>query len=523
MNRSIFATPWKRSIALGGALALPVLLLTAWALLALPTAEAAPTAPGTCVDFEGLTFGDTYAVGQAFVDSGVVMTVETFERNGGQVTTDGQALVDALTRAGGSGLDVNTNNVNLDVDFGTPLTGLRFRFGEYGGNLNVRINGDFRNVDNFAQIDGLTIGNVDVEVVNGFGNDTGWVHLSGAIHQFSVGGQELWLDDLCPETNCVDFEALTPGTVYHVGDHFVDSGVPLTVEPFEWTGGQVTTQGHALVDSAILAGGWGLDLNANNVNIAFHFSQPSPHGLRFDFGEYGGNVNLEVNGDFRNVADFVDVHNATIGGTHVKVVERPGPAVGRVFLFGPVHDFSVGGQELWVDNVCPASGCVEFESLPAPGHYAVGDTFHDTGVDFTVGPFRWSDGTVFTDGMALVSHVQSAGGTGQDVNTNNVTLVPDFGGDVRAVSLLFGEYGGNVNLRINGHLRNVDNLAAVDGQTIAGVDVSVVNGLGNDKGRLTLEGTIHSLAIGGQELWIDHLCFAPLERIFLPLVVRNYP
>jgi hypothetical protein len=35
-------------------------------------------------------------------------------------------------------------------------------------------------------------------VVNGFGNDQGTLTLEGVIDTFALGGQELWIDDLCP-------------------------------------------------------------------------------------------------------------------------------------------------------------------------------------------------------------------------------------------------------------------------------------------------------------------------------------
>lgn len=89
------------------------------------------------------------------------------------------------------------NNVSLDFNFGSSLAGLTLPFGEYGGNLNININGDFRNFENFADINGLVIGGVKVSVVNGFGNDTGLLQLSGGIGSFSVGGQELWIDNVC--------------------------------------------------------------------------------------------------------------------------------------------------------------------------------------------------------------------------------------------------------------------------------------------------------------------------------------
>ncbi len=73
------------------------------------------------------------------------------------------------------------------------------------------------------------------------------------------------------------------------------------------------------------------------------------------FGEYGGNLNLEVNGDFANLEDFADIDGATIGGTTVAVTNGHEPDQGTITLSGTVESFAVGGQELWIDESCPGS------------------------------------------------------------------------------------------------------------------------------------------------------------------------
>jgi hypothetical protein len=90
------------------------------------------------------------------------------------------------------------NNILLKFDFGGPVAGLALRFGEYGGNLNIDINGEFVNFENFADINGAVIGGVNVSVVNGLGNDQGTLTLLGTIESFAIGGQELFIDDVCP-------------------------------------------------------------------------------------------------------------------------------------------------------------------------------------------------------------------------------------------------------------------------------------------------------------------------------------
>nr|CBH39021.1 hypothetical protein, secreted [uncultured archaeon] len=153
---------------------------------------------GGCVDFEDPLLGTTFYVGDIFTDSGATITVQSFQWSNSKWTTDGYAVIGNEGLAGGSGQEIWVNNVNLDFDFGSPCSGISLLFGEYGGNLNIEINGDFRNFQDFVDINGLNIGGVNVLVVNGFGNDKGSLKLSGTINSLVFGGQELWIDDVCP-------------------------------------------------------------------------------------------------------------------------------------------------------------------------------------------------------------------------------------------------------------------------------------------------------------------------------------
>lgn len=98
-------------------------------------------------------------------------------------------------------------------------------------------------------------------------------------------------------TGNVNFESLTFRDRYYVGDVFVDSGVTMTVLPFQWDNGSWTYNGYAEVVSMGYAGEFGNEMNLNNVNLGFHCGQ-SIGFVQVAFGEYGGNLNLEVNGDF---------------------------------------------------------------------------------------------------------------------------------------------------------------------------------------------------------------------------------
>ena len=164
--------------------------------LAVPTQKVEAGSHLPCVDFECLTYDTYYYVTDTFTCSGATMTVKQFEYTGGPWTSDGHAWVDNVQKAGGSGLDINCNNVNINFDFGSPLNGLSLLYGEYGGNLNIDINGDFRNFEDFNSIPS-PIGGVNVAVTD-LGDGLGKLTLTGVINSFDIGGQELWLDDVCP-------------------------------------------------------------------------------------------------------------------------------------------------------------------------------------------------------------------------------------------------------------------------------------------------------------------------------------
>jgi hypothetical protein len=185
-----------------------IAMMVAVLLIILPAASGVTVGPlaaaddSFCIDFEDLLLGTEYHVGNTFTTSGASIEVQSFQWSNGQWTDGGYARVENEGLAGGSGQDMLFNNVNLGFDFGGPCEGLSLLFGEYGGNLNIEINGDFRNFNDFIDINGPSIGGVDV-VVSDFGNSKGRLTLSGTINSFAIGGQELWIDDICSEVPAI--------------------------------------------------------------------------------------------------------------------------------------------------------------------------------------------------------------------------------------------------------------------------------------------------------------------------------
>ena len=151
-----------------------------------------------CATFDDLTPGVRYTVGNKFANS-LEFEAQPFTWTSGTTTTAGYVEVSSALGAAGAGRELLVNNANVRLLLPSPsgVLGLTLRYGEYGGNLNFAVNGDLRNVENFAVLDGAVVGGAMVSVTGGLGHDAGEVQISGAIASFAVGGQEFFLDDLC--------------------------------------------------------------------------------------------------------------------------------------------------------------------------------------------------------------------------------------------------------------------------------------------------------------------------------------
>lgn len=468
-----------------------------------------------CADFDDLAAGAKYYVGDSFVTQGYQAKCKEFFYLPSGSTVDGVATITVGGDAGGSGFDLNLGNINVDIDIAgdTPPECVSFRYGEYGGNINLEVNGDFKNFENFPDIDGTVVGGVAVKVIP-LGGYKGVVELHGTVNQLALGGQEFYIDDVCPfckhpEGVCADFDDLAAGSEYKVGDTFFTQGYLFTCNEFFWSGGGSTVDGTATVMTAGMAGGSGFDLNLNNINVDIVIDAPC---VSFRYGEYGGNLNLEVNGDFKNFENFSEIDGTVIGGVTVKVIPLAG-SKGVVELQGAVTQLALGGQEFFIDDVCPFCApeegegevdiCADFDDLAVGTEYSVGNIFITQGYTVTCREFFWYPTGSTVGGKATVASGGQAGGSGFDLNLNNINV--EIGITAPCVSFLYGHYGGNLNLEVNGDFRNFEAFSVIDGTLIGGVPVDVIP-LGGGLGMVQLLGPVNHLMLGGQEFFIDDVC-----------------
>ena len=179
------------------------------------TSSSAPSAStqAACESLDTLAVGVVVRIGPPPANSYqpplMDIAAHPFTSANGSTTTNGQAKTENTGKAGGSAVEIAVNNLMLSISrgFGQVLHKVRFSFGEYGGNINVSVNNTFANVDNFAALNNKILGGVTITVLSGgLGNDKGIIEFQGpmpdqinGLGQLAVGGQELWLDDICFE------------------------------------------------------------------------------------------------------------------------------------------------------------------------------------------------------------------------------------------------------------------------------------------------------------------------------------
>lgn len=202
--------------------------------------------------------------------------------------------------------------------------------------------------------------------------------------------------------DCLSFEEQKLRMQYVETDRFFDNGVAVDVEGFD--AGGTPTSGFAQIDDGGLAGGTGQDLATNNVNLRPGFPYPLD-GVTLEFGDYGGAINLEVNGTTL-VTNGVAALPATIAGSVAVTVDAdPDASTGRLTLTGPITSFAIGGQELWLDDICPlAAGALRRASFSTVGDYVdIAAPGQDLLAGTPSGVYALVEGTSFATPLVLAA------------------------------------------------------------------------------------------------------------------------
>ena len=147
----------------------------------------AQTVDEVCINFQDLEPDKVFSVGDQVVTGECLVYFDTFFFSDGTPFNGGSA--------GLSGGVFNVNNINVVIDFTPPLSGLRFSYAEFGGNVNLSINGTLLNDNDFTDFDGMVVAGVSIDA-----SSPNIVQLTGSITQIKIGGQELVIREICKNT-----------------------------------------------------------------------------------------------------------------------------------------------------------------------------------------------------------------------------------------------------------------------------------------------------------------------------------
>jgi hypothetical protein len=429
------------------------------------------TYPIDCVnlEFEDQTVGALFQAGQSFTTTGdnntpYTVSVGPFNLPSGG-TSSNFAQIDPGGIAGGTGKEIQLNNVNLQFSFAAAVGGVSLHFADQGGSVNLSVNGESRALEQLSELNGQLLGGALVRVTLVDGTRQ-LLELVGAVSSFAIGGQELWVDTVCLQTL-----PRTPG-VYVVD---LESGGRAVGRDFgNARNGGITgqkwldTDGDGQRDD-LEPGlpGWQiyLDLNRNGEH---------------DPGEPVTTTDQNGNYAFPDLAPGVYIVGEILQPNWVQTYPAP-QTLADLFRFEDVNPQLTFGVNATFDTAAD-SGFVETA---------------------TIGAFAFPAGGGTGDGFA---RVQFTGGNTpqQSIATNNATANFDLGDGVTGVALFFFDGGGSVNLIVNGETRAVQNFTELNGQTVGGAVVTV-NQVTDNLGILLVVGAVETFGLGGQEFWFDNL------------------
>jgi hypothetical protein len=162
-----------------------------------------------------------------------------------------------------------------------------------------------------------------------------------------------------------------------------------------------------------------------------------------------------------------------------------------------------------------ATTCFDFSSMPVGASFSVGDSVVTPTATIDMRPFQWSNGVWTNAGYAEVDASNNAQGTpNKELEVNNIVVRVIPNTPAYAANYLYASFGGNINFAVNNDFRNINNPPSVlDGAFVGGSDITVISTsvLGGEFGEVIITpagaASINRFAIGGQEFFIDDVCF----------------
>ncbi|MFQ5638520.1 MAG: FlgD immunoglobulin-like domain containing protein [bacterium] len=423
-----------------------------------------------CVTFDaletGTEFGDSagnLAGDVIFTESNISVSVDSFQFSGGGAFFGTAHVEDQSTLPGfGVGKFVFISNLNLCFDFTKSCfnaTKVSFEFQDSGGEENISVNGEtvFTGELTDAPADiatGVTL-TVDVDPVT----NTGKATLQGSIASFCVGGQEFSLDNVCIEDSVPKVLACT-----------LDITSP--------------QDGDVVRSSSVLLA-----------------------------------VDGELTGAVEPITTICTLNGVVIDETQ-PIIANLTPGENKLVLECTVED-SCGNVAVCSDSVTvtfePLENCVTFDALEtgtefgdSAGNLAGDVIFTESNISVSVDSFQFSGGGAFFGTAHVEDQSTLPGfGVGKFVFISNLNLCFDFTKscfNATKVSFEFQDSGGEENISVNGETVFTGELTDAPADIATGVTLTVDVDPVTNTGKATLQGSIASFCVGGQEFSLDNVC-----------------
>ena len=331
----------------------------------------------------------------------------------GTGTIYGNAAVSSALTEVGDGQVLALSNINAVYDFGAypGVQEVSFVFFDGAGIENLKVNGHSLFADELEDMPASVAPGVTMTVTttSHVGFQTGTVTLTGNVQKLEVGGQQFFVDHICikhdgqinPQSGgggcpaICDFgtqfeglplgfsagdpaagatNAVPPGSIVGNSD-----GIPIMLKQFASATGSSAYGYMEVVPSPGYGFGSGKTLRLNNITTQFFLDTlvSNVDTVCIEFIDYGGFENFSINGvspplvSPNGYGGLMVFDGATIGGVDVTVIGTPHviPATGiinafsgEIRMYGDVDNFAIGGQELWLDNLCISGDDPDTES-----------------------------------------------------------------------------------------------------------------------------------------------------------------
>ena len=445
------------------------------------------------------TYGiGTHAPGDfAFSEDLAMVTVDEFFSAGTPYFNT--ARVQPAMAIFGNGQIMNLDNIDLVIDF-TADGNVTFEYLNLGGSVNLQVNGYAAVLEgpDLASLVGTVAPGVTLNVatVAVGGGVRGTATLTGGVYKLRVGGQEFWVDDMASDNgvsaglgSCdflVDHESLALGKTWDSGTVspgdwiFNEDGIDVTIHELDWGTGGMGFNECSVQVPGVVGFGYNQAMNLNNVCNMYHINSLgiSVAEVKFEFLDYGGMENLQVNGGTLHIGDLptfpVNVAPGVVMGVTTYAIGS-GAYYAEVVLTGNVQELLVGGQEFYIDDICVVKGedsPLECDYLVDHETLSIGDTwgaaygsspgdvaFVEDGIPVILERFETSLGAYFNE--CTVVPALSGMGDVRVMNLNNIANLYDIsavGAWVGEVTFEFLTLGGVENIEVNGAGRFVGDL-----------------------------------------------------------------